>query len=110
MLCHQVALCVAHEHADAPQLAGLLRARRERPRRSAAEQRDELAAFQMVDLHSVPASQGRMQDIELVRSRQEVLATGRHPRRNEIIQQLVERVHEARVSILRPRFMNSLCL
>src|SRR5215471_17046407 len=45
MLCHQVALCVAHEHADAPHLAGLLRPRRERPRgsRAAAEQRDELA-------------------------------------------------------------------
>src|SRR5258705_13434058 len=34
-----------HEHADAPDALALLRARRERPRRSrAAEQRDELAS------------------------------------------------------------------
>jgi len=31
--------------ADAPHSLALLRARRERPRRGAAEQRDELAAF-----------------------------------------------------------------
>ena len=43
----------------------LLRARRERPRRRrAAEQRDEIAAFQLVELHSISASQPRMQDIE----------------------------------------------
>jgi hypothetical protein len=29
-------------------------ARRERPRRCAAEQRDELAAFQLIELHSDP--------------------------------------------------------
>ena len=29
-------------------------------RRHAAEQRDELASFQLVELHSVPASQGRI--------------------------------------------------
>src|SRR5262249_8503045 len=35
----------------------LLRARRERPRgRRAAEQRDEVAAFQSIELHSVPAT------------------------------------------------------
>src|SRR5262249_59199571 len=34
-----------HEHADAPHALALLRARRKRPRRRAAEQRDELAAF-----------------------------------------------------------------
>jgi hypothetical protein len=39
----------------------LLRARRERPRRRrAAEQRGELAAFQSIELHSIPASQGRI--------------------------------------------------
>jgi hypothetical protein len=27
--------------------------------RRAAEQRDELAAFQLIELHSIPASQGR---------------------------------------------------
>jgi hypothetical protein len=39
----------------------LLRARRQRPRnRSAAEQRDEVPSFQLIELHSVPASQGRI--------------------------------------------------
>src|SRR5262245_45367319 len=38
-------------------LRRLLCARRERPRGSAAEQRDELAPFQLIELHSVP-SQG----------------------------------------------------
>src|SRR5262249_43124 len=40
-----------HQHADAPHPLALLRARRERPRRRAAEQRDELAA-----LHSLTSS------------------------------------------------------
>ena len=40
-----------HEHADAPHPLALLRARRERPRRRAAEERDELAA-----LHSITSS------------------------------------------------------
>jgi hypothetical protein len=36
----------------------LLRPRRERPRDSrAADQRDELASFQLIELHSVPATQ-----------------------------------------------------
>jgi len=30
---------------------------RERPRRRAAEQRNELASFQLIELHSIPASQ-----------------------------------------------------
>ena len=39
----------------------LLRARRQRPRgRRAAEQRDELASFQLIELHSIRASQGRI--------------------------------------------------
>jgi hypothetical protein len=33
-----------HEHPDPPHPLGLLRVRRERPRRRAAKQRDELAA------------------------------------------------------------------
>jgi hypothetical protein len=45
---------------------GLLRPGRHRPRRRAAEQRDELAAFQLIELHLIPASQCRLQDIELV--------------------------------------------
>jgi hypothetical protein len=52
---------------------GLLRARRERPRSHAAEQRDELAPFQMIELHSIPASQGvELQDIELAANSQRV--------------------------------------
>jgi hypothetical protein len=44
-----------HEHADATHPIRLLRARRERPRRGrAAEQRDELASFQSMELHSIP--------------------------------------------------------
>ena len=43
--------------AHAPHSLGLLRARRERPCRRAAERRYELASFQLIELHSVPASQ-----------------------------------------------------
>src|SRR5262245_35737638 len=38
----------------------LLRARRERPSRCAAEQRKELAPFQLIEWHSAPASQGQI--------------------------------------------------
>src|SRR5262245_46687447 len=39
----------------------LLRARRERPRRRrTAEQRDEVATLQLIELHSMPASQTRI--------------------------------------------------
>jgi hypothetical protein len=50
------------QHADPPHpVALLLRPRRERPcRRRAAEQRDELAAFYLIELHSVPVRQGRV--------------------------------------------------
>src|SRR5262249_51867318 len=41
-----------HEHSDAPHLLALLRPRRQRPRRRAAEQRDELAALH----HSITLS------------------------------------------------------
>jgi hypothetical protein len=42
------------EHAEAPQLTRLLRAHRERPHSRTAEKRDELAAFQLIELHSIP--------------------------------------------------------
>jgi hypothetical protein len=50
----------------------LLRARRERPRsRSAAEQRDEVAPFQFVELHLVPHERGTVSHyVELARLRQ----------------------------------------
>jgi putative tryptophan/tyrosine transport system substrate-binding protein len=43
-----------------PNLPNLLRARRKRPRRRTAEEHDELAPFQLIELHSIPASQGRI--------------------------------------------------
>ena len=43
------------------QLVRLLRAHRERPRRCrTAEQRDELAAFQLIELHEMPRSRKRI--------------------------------------------------
>ena len=55
------------EHADAPHPLGLLRARRERPRRRrAAEQRDELAALDLFD-HLVGASKQRRGTVEAER-------------------------------------------
>jgi hypothetical protein len=46
------------QEANAGDLADLLRARRERPRsRCAAEKRDELAPFQLIELHSIPVNQ-----------------------------------------------------
>ena len=51
----------------------LLRARRERPhRRRAAEQRDELAPFYLIELHSISNSPRQMQDIELAMVSQRV--------------------------------------
>jgi hypothetical protein len=53
----------------------VLRARRERPCSSrTAEQRDELASFYLIELHSVPCQQARagLQDIELARISQRV--------------------------------------
>jgi hypothetical protein len=46
--------------ADAPHPLGLLCPRRERPRCRAAEQRDEVAAFQLIELHSFPPAKGRV--------------------------------------------------
>src|SRR5262249_62022511 len=63
----------ARQEPDPTHLVGLLRAYRERPCRRAAEQRDELAPFQRIELHSVPASQGGLQDIKLARRSQRVV-------------------------------------
>jgi len=56
------------EHADAPHRATLLPPRRHRPcRHRAAEQGDELAPFQLTELHPIPSG-GRdhaQQDIQL---------------------------------------------
>jgi hypothetical protein len=46
------------QHTDTIDPAGLLRARRERPRcRRAAEQRDELASFPLMEMHPTPNEQ-----------------------------------------------------
>jgi hypothetical protein len=51
----------AGEKSDGRQLARLLRTDRERPCGSrSADQRDELASSQSIELHPVPASQGRI--------------------------------------------------
>jgi hypothetical protein len=51
----------------------LLRTRLERPSsRRAAEQRDEIAAFELIELHSIPASQGRIADSEGAANNQRV--------------------------------------
>jgi hypothetical protein len=57
-------------------------ARGERPRGcSAAEQRHELAALQLIELHSIPA-RAELQHIELARISQEVTATRVRPRQD----------------------------
>jgi hypothetical protein len=69
----RIILEVRHQHANAPHPLALLRACREWPRGGrAAEQRDEFPSLQLIGLHSVPASQGRRQDIELATSSQRV--------------------------------------
>jgi hypothetical protein len=56
--------CIARarkQAAEAINASGLLAARRKRPRRRrAAEQRDEIASLQLIEVHSVPVSQGRI--------------------------------------------------
>jgi hypothetical protein len=58
---------VACAAAEAIDLVGPLGTRTERPRGRAAEQRDELAALYLIELHSVLCQQARarLQDIEL---------------------------------------------
>src|SRR5262245_53241467 len=53
-----IALCLDHQHADVPHPLALLRARRERPRRRAAEQRDELAPLHSITSSAVASSVG----------------------------------------------------
>jgi hypothetical protein len=44
---------LGHQCAHAPHPLRLLRVRRERPWRRAAEERDELAPFQLIELHTL---------------------------------------------------------
>src|SRR5262245_34169380 len=48
-------------------LVSPLRARRRRLRRRAAEERDELSPFYLIELHSVPPARAGLHDIELAR-------------------------------------------
>jgi hypothetical protein len=48
------------QEPDGRQFAWLLRAGRERPSDRGAEKRDKLAPFQLIELHMIPASQGRI--------------------------------------------------
>src|SRR5262249_16426780 len=62
------------DNADARDLPRLPRPLRERPRgRRAAEPRDELAAFQLPELHWCPPARAGLKDIELARISQEVM-------------------------------------
>jgi hypothetical protein len=56
----RIGLGAAHQHANPPHPLGLLRSRRKRTRRPGAEEREEIAPFQLIELHSIPASQGRI--------------------------------------------------
>src|SRR5947208_9407330 len=47
-------------------------ARRKWPRGGGAEQRDELAPFQLIELHSIPPARAGLQDIELAAISQRV--------------------------------------
>jgi hypothetical protein len=69
-LCLRIARLKGIEHADAP--LGLLRPRGKRPGRRAAKNRDELAAFYLIELHSISNSPRGMQDIELAMVSQRV--------------------------------------
>jgi hypothetical protein len=53
------------DDADARDVRRLLRARGNRPRDRDAEQRDELASFELIELHSVLPVRAASQDIEL---------------------------------------------
>jgi hypothetical protein len=53
--CLRIALGTLNEHADTPHPLALLRARRERPSGCrAAEERDEVASLQSIELHLQP--------------------------------------------------------
>src|SRR5262249_6161337 len=49
-----IVIGLRHQHANPPHPARLLRERRERPRRRAAEQSDKVAPLQLIELHLLP--------------------------------------------------------
>jgi hypothetical protein len=50
----------------------------DQPRSCRAKECDELAPFQLIESHSIPANQGRMQDIESARSSQRGIHASSH--------------------------------
>jgi hypothetical protein len=65
--------CTRDKEPDSRQLPRLLRTRHEWPRRRAAEERDELASLQLIEVHPIPHEPGpRKQDTELAGVSQEV--------------------------------------
>ena len=57
---HGIVFVVRHEHADAPYAVALLGARRERPSRRAAEERDELAPSKANAHLALPSPKGAL--------------------------------------------------
>jgi len=72
-LSFRIVLGVEHQHADPPHALAPLRARRERPRGSAADERDELAPFQRFKWHPSPRSQDLVQRSEIATVSQELM-------------------------------------
>src|SRR5262249_38008247 len=78
-LCLRITLGKAHQHADPSRPAGLLRVRRQRPRRrGAAEKRDELAATDE-NCHLIPPAGRLRKDSSLVSPCPVVCASGSSP-------------------------------
>jgi hypothetical protein len=55
-----VSFALASQKANPINFSGPLRARRERPPSRAAEQREEVSPFQLIELHSVPCQPVRI--------------------------------------------------
>jgi hypothetical protein len=77
-LCFRIVLRQVHQHPNAPH-AVRLGARRERPHCRASEQRDELAASQFIELHSIPSARAALQDIKWAGISQRICASRARP-------------------------------
>ena len=80
-----------------------LRACREQPhRRPAAEQRDERAPFQLIELHSVPASQGQVSGYRISKDQSVGVGTTVQPVSCQVLPQQADMAQPADLSI-RPK-------